>query len=100
MKKAFAVSTLAVWTLALLIGLGFAVVNKANGTNMLLLENRQLGIESRSLASERDSLLEAVKSERGRGDQYLWVLGLQNKMLFESAPPPRVMALEPRLREE
>ena len=100
MKKAFAASTLAVWTLALLIGLGFAVVNKANGTNMLLLENRQLGIESRSLASERDSLLEAVKSERGRGDQYLWVLGLQNKMLFESAPPPRVMALELRLREE
>ena len=100
MKKAFAVSTLSVWILALLIGLGFAVVNKVNATNTLLLENRQLGIESRSLESERDSLLEAVKSERGRGDQYLWVLGLQNKMLFESAPPPRVMALEPRLREE
>ena len=76
------------------------MVNKANATNTLLLENRQLGIESRSLASERDSLLEAVKSERGRGDQYLGVLGLQNKMLFESATPPRVKSLEPRLREE
>ena len=100
MKKAFAISSLSVWTLALLIGLGIAVMQQVNSTNTLFLENRQLGIHSQSLASERDSLLEAVKSERGRGDQYLWVLGLQNKMLFESAPPPRVKSLEPRLREE
>ena len=101
MTKAFAVASLAVWTLGLLIGIGFAVVGEVNGNNDLPLENRQLLTEIQSLTSERDSLLESVKSERGRGDQYLGVLGLQNKMLFESkSTPPKVTPLGPWPREE
>lgn len=100
MKKAFAVASLAVWTLGLLIGIGFAVQGEVNATNNLPFENRRMLTEIQSLASERDSLLESVKNERGRGDQYLGVLGLQLKMLFESATPPKVKSLGPWPREE
>ena len=100
MKKAFAISSLSVWTLALLIGLGIAVMQQVNSTNTLFLENRQLGIHSQSLASERDSLLQSVKSERSRGDQYLRALRQQNEILFELATPPTVKSVGSPLREE
>ena len=60
MKTAFAVATLSVWTLALLIGIGFAVVGEVNGNNNQTLEILNLRAESQALASE----LGALKSER------------------------------------
>ena len=100
MKKAFAISGLTVWTLGLVIGLGFAVVGQMNGTNKLPFENRRLQTENRSLSSERDSLRVSLKTERGLSDQYLGILGLHHKMLFEVVTPPNVTSLRPRPREE
>lgn len=88
MKKAFAVATVSVWTLGLLIGLGFGVLGLVNATNKLPLENRQLLTENRSLAMERDSLVESV-------NQSLEVLGMQNQMLLKSVALPDVTYLGP-----
>ena len=93
MKKAFAVATLTVWSLGLLIGLGFGVVGLVNATGKLPLENRQLLAENRSLATK-------VGLERGRSDQYLAVFNLQSKMLYESATLPEVASSGPWPREE
>ena len=100
MKKAFALATVSVWTLGLLIGIGFGVVGHVNATNKLPLENRQLVTENRSLAMERDSLVESVKSETARGDQYFGVLGMQNKMLLKSVALPDVAYLGPWPKED
>jgi len=93
MKKAFAVATVSVWTLGLLIGVGFAVAGEIIATNDLPAENLQL-------AKVRDALLDSVKSEHGRGDQYLMVVELQNKMLFESVALPDVTYSGPWPKEE
>ena len=100
MKKFFAVGSVAVWTLDLIIGIGFAVLGEISATNSLPLENRQLLTEIYSLASERDSLLELVKIENGRRNQYEAVLGLQNEMLFASGTHLSVKSWGPRPRED
>ena len=100
MKKFFAVGSVAVWTLGLIIGIGFAVLGEISATNSLPLENRQLLTEIYPLGSERDSLLELVKIEDGRRNQYEAVLGPQNEMLFESGTHLSVKSLGPRPRED
>lgn len=100
MKKAFAVSGLAVWTLGLLVGLGFAVVGHVNATNQLPWKNLQLINENQSLESEQDALQELVESQRSRGDEYLGVIGLQNNLLLHGTTSPQVTTLGPWPREE
>lgn len=59
MKKAFMISSLSVWTLALLIGVVFAVVGQVTGVQQLPGENYQL-------RTERDSLKETIATERDK----------------------------------
>ena len=57
MKKAFMVVSLTVWTLGLLIGIGFSVVGQVTGVQQLPGENYQL-------RAERDSLKNTIATER------------------------------------
>lgn len=57
MKKAFVIASLSVWTLGLLLGIGFSVAGQVAGVNQLPGENYQL-------RAERDSLKETIDSER------------------------------------
>ena len=57
MKKAFMIASLAVWTLGLLVGIGFSVVGQVTGVQQLPGENYQL-------RAERDSLKNTIDSER------------------------------------
>ena len=45
MKKAFLVASLSVWTLGLLVGIGFSVVGQVAGAQQLAGENYQLRAE-------------------------------------------------------
>ena len=56
MKKAFAVASLAVWTLAILVGVGLAVVGQVNATNRLPVENLVLLQKVSSLEQDVSSL--------------------------------------------
>jgi hypothetical protein len=56
-KKAFMISSLSVWTLALLIGVVFAVVGQVTGVQQLPGENYQL-------RTERDSLKETIATDK------------------------------------
>ena len=51
------IASLAVWTLVLLVGVGFSVVGHVTGVQQLLGENYQL-------RAERDSLKNTIDSER------------------------------------
>ena len=102
MKKAFAIASLAVWSLGLLVGMGFAVAAEVAGVHELPLENRLL-------RTERDSLLETIAIDRkdhaGRVDHYLVAIGrleFQNKMIIESLRlnHPIVTTLGPWPHEE
>ena len=57
MKKAFLVASLCVWTLGLLVGVGFSVVGHVTGVQQLPGENYQLRVE-------RDSLQDTIDTER------------------------------------
>ena len=57
MKNAFLVASLSVWTLGLLVGIGFSVVGHVTGVQQLPGENYQL-------RAERDSLKNTIDSER------------------------------------
>ena len=57
MKKAFLVASLSVWTLGLLVGIGFSVVGQVAGVQQLPGENYQL-------RAERDSLQDTIDTER------------------------------------
>ena len=57
MKKAFLVASLSVWTLGLLVGVGFSVVGHVTGVQQLPGENYQLRVE-------RDSLQDTIDTER------------------------------------
>ena len=59
MKKAFLVASLSVWTLGLLVGIGFSVVGQVAGVQQLPSENYQL-------RAERDSLKNTIDSERNQ----------------------------------
>ena len=59
MKKAFLVASLSVWTLGLLVGIGFSVVGQVAGAQQLPGENYQL-------RAERDSLKNTIDSERNQ----------------------------------
>ena len=59
MKKAFIIASLAVWTLGLLVGVGFSVVGHVTGVQQLPSENYQL-------RAERDSLKNTIDSERNQ----------------------------------
>lgn len=93
MKKAFTIASLVVWTLGLLVGMGFAVAgevtetNKLPGENHLLwTENNRLQTENNRLQTERDSLENTVATERNRVDRYLASIGhleFQNKMIVD-----------------
>ena len=56
-KKAFLVASLSVWTLGLLVGIGFSIVGQVAGVQQLPGENYQL-------RAERDSLKNTIDSER------------------------------------
>ena len=58
-KKAFLVASLSVWTLGLLVGIGFSVVGQVAGAQQLPGENYQL-------RAERDSLKNTIDSERNQ----------------------------------
>ena len=57
MKKAFLVASLCVWTLGLLVGVGFSVVGHVTGVQQLPGENYQLRVE-------RNSLQDTIDTER------------------------------------
>ena len=57
MKKAFLVASLSVWTLGLLVGVGFSVVGHVTGVQQLPGENYQLRVE-------RNSLQDTIDTER------------------------------------
>ena len=59
MKKAFLVASLSVWTLGLLVGIGFSIVGQVAGAQQLPGENYQL-------RAERDSLKNTIDSERNQ----------------------------------
>ena len=59
MKKVFLVASLSVWTLGLLVGIGFSVVGQVTGVQQLPGENYQL-------RAERDSLKNTIDSERNQ----------------------------------
>ena len=59
MKKAFMIASLTVWTIGLLVGIGFSVVGQVAGVNQLPGENYQL-------RAERDSLKETIDTESGK----------------------------------
>ncbi len=59
MKKAFLVTSLSVWTLSLLVGIGFSVVGHVKGVQQLPGENYQLRVE-------RDSLQDTIDTERNK----------------------------------
>ena len=63
-EKNLAIKTVATWRLGLLIGISFAVVGEVNGTNNQVSEILELRSESRSLAGERESLLELVNKRQ------------------------------------
>ncbi len=59
MKKAFLVASLSVWTLGLLVGIGFSVAGQVVGVQQLPGENYQL-------RAEWDSLKNTIDSERNQ----------------------------------
>ena len=69
MKKAFAIASIAVWTLGLLIGLGFVVVGQVNATNRLPAENYALLQEVSALTIVQQGLLEEMAVERTRQEE-------------------------------
>lgn len=59
MKKAFVIASLSVWTVSLLVGIGFSLAGQVAGVNQLPGENYQL-------RAERDSLKETIDTERNK----------------------------------
>ncbi len=59
MKKAFLIASLSVWTLGLLVGIGFSVAGQVAGVKQLPSENYQL-------RAERDSLNDTIDTERDK----------------------------------
>ena len=57
MRKGFLVASLSVWTLGLLVGIGFSIVGQVAGVQQLPGENYQLRVE-------RDSLQDTIDTER------------------------------------
>ena len=84
MKKAFMIASLSVWTLGLLIGIGFAVLGEVTGVQQLPGENYQLRIE-------RDSLRDTIDTERHKhaGDIQKYIVAIdrwefQNNKMVDS----------------
>jgi hypothetical protein len=83
-KKIFLVASLSVWTLGLLVGIGFSVVGQVAGVQQLPGENYQL-------RAERDSLKNTIDSERNKhaGDIQNYIVAIdrwefQSNKLVES----------------
>ena len=78
MKKAFLVASLSVWTLGLLVGVGFSVVGHVTGVQQLPGANYQLRVE-------RDSLQDTIDTERHKhaGDIQNYIVAI-NRWEFQS----------------
>ena len=77
-KKAFLVASLSVWTLGLLVGIGFSIVGQVAGVQQLPGENYQL-------RAERDSLKNTIDSERDQhADTVQGYLVAINRWEFQS----------------
>jgi len=109
LKRAFTIAGLTAWTLSLVAWMGFAIAGQVTGTNQLPFENQHLRKESKSLATERDSLVEKLAVDRreqsGRVYRYLTAIGVlefQNTMIIESlrSNRPAISALGPWPREK
>ena len=82
MKKAFAVASLAVWTLGLLIGIGFAVAGTVNATNRLPAENHALLQEVASLKFGQQKLLETLAAERTQRNGLALRLSMGHRLIL------------------
>ena len=69
MRKGFLVASLSVWTLGLLVGIGFSVVGHVTGVQQLPGENYQLRVE-------RNSLQDTIDTERHKhaGDIHNYIV--------------------------
>jgi len=77
-EKAFLVASLSVWTLGLLVGIGFSIVGQVAGVQQLPGENYQL-------RAERDSLKNTIDSERDQhADTVQGYLVAINRWEFQS----------------
>ena len=100
MKKAFAAAILAVWTLAFLIAIGFAVVGEVNATNRLPWENHTLRQEILSLKFERQKLLDILEVERTRQEGLTQRLSVGHRLLLFVPPTDDSISLGPWPHEE
>ena len=101
-KKAFMIASLAVWTLSLVTGIGFAVVGEVTGVKQLPDENYQLRAERDSL---RDEMIIERNNHAGVIEAYRVAISrweFQNDQMVESLrfADPIVAAVGPLPHEE
>jgi len=87
MKKALVIASLFIWTLGLVVGLGFAIAGEVTAINNLPAENQQLKREHKAMKSDRDSFANSLKIERELNvvrELMNNTLRFQNKRMLES----------------
>ena len=107
MKKAFAVASISVWTLGLIIGLGLGVAAQVDATNRLPLENRILRQEVlstqqevSSIKIEQQNLLETLAMERHRQKELARALSMAYTRLLPTPQTAYSTSLGPRPQQD
>ena len=109
MKKAFAIASVSIWTIGLVLGLGFSVAGEVTAINDLPGENLQLKREHKAMEADRDSMANKLDIERdsniartaeAEAMNNRW--SFQNGRMIESlmASRPWVTPAKPGPREE
>ena len=66
MKKAFVVASISIWAIGLVIGIGFSIVGEITAVNNLPAENQELRREHKAMEADRNSIANALATERER----------------------------------
>jgi len=98
MKKAFAIASVSIWTIGLVLGLGFAVAGEVTAINDLPAENQQLKREHKAMEADRDSMAARNAEADAMNNRWSFQNGRMIESLMESRP--WVTPAKPGPREE